>query len=325
MELKEIVGIDVAKKSLDVCIKPKGTAFRISNDRAGFAQLMKEIQLVGNVMVVMEHTGHYSLQLEKFLSNVGVPFCKLPALEIKRSMGMVRGKNDKVDAARIAEYGWLRKHLLSADSMIDDNLMELRNLLSLRSKLVKDRSGYLTRLKEFKAAGICTHGNVLIKVQKGMIKSFTAQIIKVESSIKTLMHSDVNISQSVELLKSIKGVGLIVAVNMVAATENFRRFKNARKFNCYAGLAPFNHESGSSIKGRARVSHMANKEIKTLLNLAAFSAIRYNAELKRYYQTRVAEGKAKMCCVNIIRAKLVARMFAIVKRQTPYQELSAAA
>ena len=107
--------------------------------------------------------------------------------------------------------------------------------------------------------------------------------------------------------------------------ENFERFGNARKFNCYAGLAPFKHESGSSIKGRSRVSHLANKEAKALLNLAASCAIRCDQELKHYYQKRVSEGKRKMSCLNIIRSKLVARMFAVIKRQTPYQEYRIAA
>ena len=112
---------------------------------------------------------------------------------------------------------------------------------------------------------------------------------------------------------------------MISYTENFTRFSNARKFNCYAGLAPFAHQSGSSIKGKARVSRLANKEAKTLLNLAASSAIRFNTEMRAYYQRRVQEGKRKMSCLNIIRSKMVARMFAVIKRQTPYQELPIAA
>jgi len=102
-------------------------------------------------------------------------------------------------------------------------------------------------------------------------------------------------------------------------TNNFKRFSNARQFNCYSGLAPFKHQSGTSINGRAHVSHLANKEAKTLLNLGASVAIRFNPEMKEYYQKRVAEGKRKMSCLNIIRSKIVARMFAVVKRQTPYQ------
>jgi transposase len=101
--------------------------------------------------------------------------------------------------------------------------------------------------------------------------------------------------------------------------------KNARKFNCYAGIAPFKVESGSSISLRARISHLANKEIKCLLNLGAASAARFDPELKEYYQRRISEGKRKMSCLNIIRSKLVSRMFAVVARQSPYQQRLTAA
>ena len=120
------------------------------------------------------------------------------------------------------------------------------------------------------------------------------------------------------LLQTITGVGRITAAYIIAVTDNFVRFSDPRKFNCYAGLAPFDHQSGKSIRAKSRISHLANKTIKCLLRLSAFVAVRYNEELKTYYHARVAEGKSKMSVLNIIGAKLVKIMFAVVKRQTPY-------
>lgn len=325
MEQKRIVGIDVSKNTLDICIKPAGMTFQITNDLSGFKQLKRALGSCENVLVVMEHTGQYSFRLEHFLQTKAFAFCKISALQIKRSLGLIRGKTDKVDAVRIAEYAWLRKDQLSVSEMPADNVTELRNLLSLRSKLVKDRSGYVCRLKEMIAAGTCSKSDNLGKSHKQIIKVFTDQIKEIEGNIRALIKADKQLQQTCELLRSIKGVGMIIAAYMIASTENFKRFSNARKFNCYAGLAPFKHESGSSIKNRSRVSHLANKEIKTLLNLGAFCAIRYNPELRQYYQKRISEGKRKMSCLNIIRSKIVARMFAIIKRQSPYQELPIAA
>ena len=158
-----------------------------------------------------------------------------------------------------------------------------------------------------------------------MIKEFTKQIQLLEKEIKQLLNGDEILNKTYLLLKTIKGVGLIVGSYMIACTQNFTRFANARKFNCYAGLAPFTHQSGSSLKTKSRVSHFANKDAKTLLNLAAGSAIQHDPEMKTYYLKRVAEGKTNMSCLNIIRAKIVARMFAVVKRQTPYVPLPIAA
>ena len=329
MEENLIIGVDVSKSTLDIFIKPTGFATRIDNHLAGFKKWHRELKKISSVstkiLIVMEHTGQYSYRFETFLRANSIGFCKIAALEIKRSLGMTRGKSDKVDAKRIAEYGWLRREILVADPACLAIIRQLKQLLSLRAIMVKERAGYLTRLKEMKDAGSCSPKNLQYKIQQQAIDFFSEKIRQLEQQIKTLISQDEAINKTCQLLRSIKGVGWIIAAYMIGCTENFMRFTDARKFNCYAGLAPFAHQSGSSIKGRPRVSHLANKKAKALLNLAASSAIRYNPEMKAYYQRRVAEGKRKMSCLNIIRSKLVARMFAVIKRQTPYQELAPAA
>jgi transposase len=316
-----IVGVDVSKATLDLFIKPLNKAYRVTNNKAGYKQWLEEITLVladSKVLVVMEHTGLYSNRFEQFLQTMLIDYCKVAALQIKRSLGVTRGKNDKIDAERIADYGWMRRDILSADQPPVLKLTELKQLLSLRAKLVKDRSGYITRLKEMKATGCCDRFQN--RIHEKTIKFLSEQIDLIEDQMKMLIQSNAEIKSTCELLRSIKGIGWIIAAYMISCTGNFKRFSNARKFNCYAGLAPFKYESGSSIRGRSRVSHLANKEVKSMLNLAAYCAIRCDQEMKQYYQKRVLEGKRKMSCVNIIRSKLVARMFAVVKRQTPYQE-----
>lgn len=320
-----IVGVDVSKLSLDIFIKPTGKPLQIKNNLTGFKELRAQLKAViateTRVMVIMEHTGHYSYRLEKFLRSKGINFCKIPALQIKRSLGVTRGKNDRIDAERIADYAWLRRDILVADVAILEEIRQLKTLLSLRQKLVRDRAGYIGRLKEAKATGFCKVLSVEAQVQKKTIAFLSIQVAQLENEIKVLIQSNQSIKATFDLLMSIKGVGLIIAAYMISSTANFTRFKNARKFNCYAGLAPFKNESGTSIKGRSRVSHLANKDSKALLNLAASSAIQWDPELKAYYQKRVAEGKRKMSCLNIIRAKIVARMFAVVKRQSPFKVL----
>src|SRR5689334_11822968 len=113
-----VVGVDVSKSTLDMHFKPVEEVIRIDNNLAGFKiwfnQLRKLLIPETHCMIVMEHTGSYSLAFEKFLCRKGIDYCKVPALQIKRSLGVIRGKNDRVDAKRIAEYGWLRKDILTA-------------------------------------------------------------------------------------------------------------------------------------------------------------------------------------------------------------------
>jgi len=324
-----IVGVDVSKSTLDICFKPGATMLRINNAQAGFKKWFKQLKKACSpglkVLVVMEHTGQYSYRFEKFLRAKAIGYCKIAALQIKRSLGITRGKDDKIDSSRIAEYGWLRRDILMADPNLQEEIRDLRRLLSLRLKLVRDRSGYICRLKEMIVSGTCTASCLEGKLQQQLIDFFSSKIAQLETKIKSLINSNPALLRTSELLRSIKGVGWIIAAYMIGCTENFKKFSNARKFNCYAGLAPFKYESGSSIKGRSKVSHLANKEAKALLNLGASCSIRCDQEMKKYYQKRVAEGKRKMSCLNIIRSKLVARMFAVVKRQTPYKEYQLAA
>lgn len=320
-----VVGVDVSKITLDLFIKPSARSLAISNDQKGFKQWWGEMKQVlkpsTRVMVIMEHTGMYSSKFETFLRELGVEYCKVPSLEIKRSLGMTRGKNDKIDAKRIADYGWLRREILTADPQISDAIATLKHLLSLRLKLVRNRAEYTNRIKEMKSAGCMVGMDQL----KRLVACLTDEILITEAAIRVHIHAHPEFQKTFDLLVSIKGVGPVIAAYMIGNTHNFKRFNNARKFNCYAGIAPFGHQSGSSIKGRARVSHLANKDAKTLLNLAATCALRCDEELKNYYLRKIKEGKNKMSCVNAIRAKIVARMFAVVKRQSPFLPLQMAA
>ena len=125
-----------------------------------------------------------------------------------------------------------------------------------------------------------------------------------------------------EMSRTVKGVGPILAMQMLLHTHNYTRFETWRQFSAYCGLVPYENSSGTSIKLRPRTHSISDRAMKRLLSLCALSAIRCDAELKAYYQKRVEEGKEKMVVLNIIRNKIVSRVFATVKRGTPYVSLS---
>lgn len=127
-------------------------------------------------------------------------------------------------------------------------------------------------------------------------------------------------SRQYELLCSVDGIGDRTAIKMIVETNAFKDFSDPRKFCCHAGVAPFSYTSGSSQKSRNKVSHRADKSIKKLLHLAALSIIKNNGELHDYYLRKVDEGKNKMSVINAVRAKLVLRMFAVIRNNQPYQK-----
>lgn len=320
---KFIIGVDVSKLKLDLHCYGQSNSFIISNDGKGFKALLKWIKKevskdIGCVMIVMEYTGIYTYGLEQFLHQQGISYVKRPALDIKRSVGMKRGKTDKADARMISQYGWYRREELKAMKPVSDTQQQLQQLMNYRDKLVADKASYEARIKELR-------GQLGDKLPARIIESteYVMQVLEVEineaqKAIEELIKGDAELQTNYALTTSVKGIGFVTAVHLLIVTENFTRFNDPRKFACYSGVAPFEHTSGSSIKGRTKVSQLANKKIKSLLTLAAICSVKHDPELKAKYEQKIKEGKAKMSALNMIRFKLIERVFAVIKRQSPY-------
>jgi transposase len=325
MKVTDIMGMDVSKNTLDchLFVEQKSLA-PVSNDLKGFKSikrwLTKELKKkTEGLLVVMEYTGIYTYSIERFLEQQGIKYVKRPALDIKRSLGMVRGKSDKADARFISKYGWMRKEELIPMTPLSDTQLELQQLMSHRDKLVADKSSYQCKLKELRSQMGDKVNEKMAASMEFVMDVFTREIKEAEKQIKTLLQTDESLQTNYNLMCSITGIGFATAVHLLIATENFTRFKEVRKLICYCGIAPFEHSSGTSIRGKRRVSQLANKKLKSLLTMAAISAIQHDPELKAKYEQKVKEGKAKMCVINIIRAKLLERIFAVIKRQSPYE------
>jgi transposase len=234
-------------------------------------------------------------------------------------MGLVRGKTDKLDATRIAAYGYEKKDKLKADVPLSEGLQRLQTLYSTRERLVKQRASLICAVKEYRHMGI-TEKDLIIKTQSQLIRDFDKQIERLMAEMESIIAEQEPLRHNLCLLQSIKGVGKVVGIAIIIKTHNFTRFANARKFACFCGTAPFPHQSGSSIKKKSRISHLADKQMKTLLDLSAKAAIQYDKELREYYLRRTGDGKSKMSTINIVRNKILSRMFAVIKRQTPFVE-----
>ena len=323
MKVQHIIGADLSKKSIDLVCHLLKSHVQIENTITGFKDLMQWFKQqkinASKTMIVMEHTGLYSYCFEKFLHQHQIPFCKVNALTIKRSMGLVRGKTDKLDAARIAAYGYEKKDKLTIDVPASDSLRRLQMLHSTRERLVRHRASLICSIKEYKCIGI-SDKDVIMQTQLQLIKNFDKQIEKLMIEIETIIENQKALKQNFRLLQSIRGVGKVVALVTIIKTHNFTRFANARKFACFCGTAPFPHDSGTSIRKKTRVSHLADKQMKSLLDLSAKSAIQYDKELREYYLKRTESGKSKMSTINVVRNKILYRMFAVIKRQTPFLE-----
>lgn len=323
MKVQHVIGADLSKKTIDLACSPLGTHLRINNSVTGFEEMINWLKSqnvgIADCLIVMEHTGLYSHCFEGFLHQKMISYVKLNALSIKRSIGLVRGKTDKVDAIRIAQFGFERKEKLEATVPLSAPVQRLQMLFATRDHLAREKAGLICSVKEYRNIGL-SDKDLILRSQLQLISSFEKQVRKLEEEMLAIINEQQQIKTNFELLQTIKGVGRIVALAVIIKTNNFTRFSNARKFACFCGTAPFEHSSGTSIRGRTRVSHLADKSMKCLLDLSAKAAVQYDKELREYYLRRLESGKPKMSTINVVRNKLLYRMFAVVERQTPFTD-----
>lgn len=330
MEFNFFIGIDVSKDTLDIGLleanSPEIINHRqVSNDDYGIAAMLDWLTenkdfSIENSLFCMEHTGMYNYPLLQFFSQRSASVWVENPVQIKKSLGLQRGKNDKVDAVRIAQYAYRSKDQIKLWQPAREVVGRLKHLAALRERLVVTKKRLQTPVEELFKSGNETIAKVLERSMGKTMKGLDKDLKAIEAQMKEAIDKDDDLKKLYALVTSVVGIGFVTAVNMIIYTNEFKLFSDYRKFACYSGVAPFEYRSGSSIRGRTRVSHMANKKMKCCLHMASLTGIKLDEGLKTYYNRKVAEGKNKMSVLNAIRNKLLARVFAVVSRGTEYQK-----
>lgn len=152
--------------------------------------------------------------------------------------------------------------------------------MCIRDNLVKQKVSAIKLLEITTETPVLTNLSAcrtFLEEQLSMIKE---KISYVEQEMEKIINTSVLLAENYELLTSIKGIGMINAIVLLRVTDNFRRFSDPRKFACYCGVAPFEHTSGTSIRGKTRTSQLANREIKVYLTRAAITAMVWDPQAK---------------------------------------------
>jgi transposase len=289
---KIIIGIDISSKTLDICVK-KGDEVEhstIGNEvktiRAFFKKYSKE-----DTMVAMENTGRYNWNLFEVLPEFTFKVYVISPLHLKKSMGLVRGKNDKVDAQRIVQFFVKNHQELRPWVCPDVAIQKLKIWITERNARIKSKRQLCTMNKDYPKMKSLGMDKSLIKMNKKLIESLDVQIIAIEKEIELLLKVDAHIQKQADLIRTIPGVGKVLCWTILAKTNGFTTIQTPREMACYCGVAPFEYQSGTSIYRRPSVSNLADKTLKSLLHLGALSAIRLKNDLGEYYRRKVAEGK----------------------------------
>jgi len=298
---------------------------------AGAAPLKKHPSNLEESYFTIEHTGWYTLLLCGFLQEERLAFGLYAPLHLKRSLGLTRGKTDKIDAQRLAYYAFLHRHALKTTSLPSATLLKLKNLFAFRDRLIKTQASLKVTISDLKATAKLIDNKFIIKESEkqpgaGALKFVEQQVNHTEKQLETTIREDEEMKKHFQLLRSVPGIGLVTAAALILTTSNFTAFSDSRKFASYCGAAPFEHQSGTSYQGKTRVSQYANKRIKALLTNGANSAIQHDEDrtaerIKAYYQRKINEGKPKMVVINAVRVKLINRAFATINRGTEYVRL----
>jgi len=262
LKMKKIlntIGVDVSKDYLDAYDYCSKEHIQFHNGIPGIKKLIKWVRNYNggfaNVLFCFEHTGLYSIPLAEYFHEHGILFVMVPGLEIKRSLGMVRGKHDKIDSIQIAKYAFLRKEEIKPTVLPSGSITKIKRLLSLRDRLVRQRAQYKGTIKELKVFLRASDNKILFKTHQQMIKAFDKQILKVEKELIDEVKRDPKIDETYKLVTSVKGVGFVLGLSFIAYTKCFTCFDNWRKFACYSGIAPFDHQSGKSLSPRKSKSN----------------------------------------------------------------------
>lgn len=326
-KFKHFVGIDVSKEYFDAVVildgtKEKSIHNQFVNDLKGIKALCKWLKDQGstkeNTLFCLEHTGMYGKLIIKHLISFSFSIWVEMSLRIIRSIGVQRGKNDKVDAERIAYYAMKNVEEAVIYNAPRKEVDKIRNLLSLREKLVTTRACLLRNVKELKSFDK-ELAQLSEKLQKSTIKGIDSDLKKIEKQLDLIIKEDNNLSHIFGLATSVIGVGKVTALYLICFTNEFTMYTEPRQLACYAGVVPFEYTSGKSIRSKPKVHFMANKKLKKQLHMCAMAAITSDPELKQYYTRKVDEGKSKMLVINNVRNKLIHRICACIKNDKIYE------
>ena len=330
MYFSQFIGVDISKNTLDAAIYPakdkKLDFLHFDNTQKGLGEMMTWLKRRGvkpsEMVICAEHTGVYTNPLIAFADKKGLALSLNSPLDIKHSMGIARGKNDAVDAGRIAEYAHNHRDKLRLYEKPSEAIMKLQYLLTERRQYMSQRTALInlnSAMGKYETREARTRNESAIHHCEKLVK-------KVEEQMMAVLCTDPDVKRNFDLVSSVKGIGLINAINTVVYTNNFKAFETPRRYACYIGVAPFDHTSGTSVKGRTQVSKICRTQQKAELSMAARSAVVHDPGLKRYYQRKMKEkggGKdVHGIVLNAVKFKLILRMFAVVKSGQPYKVIN---
>jgi transposase len=306
MEKFDVNFIDQTGKSTNKQVKNR------LKDISKFLALVPE-----DTVLCTENTGAYGDLLVFLCNQLQVKIALVPGYTIKHSLGLIKGKSDPVDAARIREYGQRFYDKLTFKEFDPEEIVELKSLYALRSQLIKTRKVLRTG-EHSRLVGPMQSISVKRHAEKALL-NLDNEIKDVENEIETIINANEELNENYQLATSVKGIGPVIATDLIIKTGNFKNIDTARKAASYAGVCPFPNESGKMV-GKRKTSPFADRKLKALLYMGAKSAVKHNKEYRLYYQRKQMEGKPHYLIMNNVSNKILRTVYSVIKNKTTYSQ-----
>lgn len=315
-KVKTIAGIDVSKRFFDVCIllgRQPQPVKQFGYDQPGLVALVE--WLPPDCHCIMEATGPYYLRLACYLHQQGFLVSVVNPLVIRRfsQMRLQRAKTDRSDAKLLAAYGVTEQPLVWQPPAADT--LKLQQLAALRWQLQKQRTALLCQAEAFAATAL------MEKEVKQFLQKALRHLDKQLEQLHQRMEAIVEAHHHTVLhnLTTIPGLGKKTAIVLIVLSDGFKKFTNYKQLCAYVGLSPRVFESGSSIKGKARICKMGMGRIRAMLYVCAWSARRCNKACRELYERLLIKGKAKRLALIAVANKLLKQAFAIATTNAVYK------
>jgi len=320
------VGIDVSKSVFDVAIwgdqafsaMALGQFKRTSKGAEAFARWLSN-QPRKPAGIVMEWTGGFSRELAEWLQGCvgGIPIALVNPCQVKyfgKSLNL-RNKTDAVDARLLAAYGQERRPSGWIPPAPEQD--QLQSLFRTRAKLIEMLSSLKTRDES-----CLSLAPEAAQAQAEVIRVLQTKIKALEAAAEALAGQHPRLAADMRLLQSIKGVGPITAMAVLAEAGDLRRFRRGRQLTAFLGVSPKRYESGSSVRGKTRMSRVGGIHVRPVLYMAAVAVTRRACPLGDFYRRLVDAGKPEMVAIGAVMRKMVMIMRAVLVQNRPYEVMA---
>ena len=297
------IGIDVSKAKLDICFLSTGETITVSNDKEGFAKLLKRIRHYNVERIIIEHTGNYQKEVVRYLQKHNLKVCVVNPNNVRnfaKAAGII-AKTDKIDAYVLAKYGDMFKPDEVKEK--DFEVEQLKELVNFRQTLVETIKSFKIRLEKKPSAFIVREINKTIK-------SLILQQTRIEKQIKELIQQNQNMTELFNKLNEIVGFGEHTIATLLAHLPELGKIQR-NKIAALCGVAPINRDSGK-MRGM-RCIQGGRKTVRNALYMATIPAITHNHVIHEYYTRLKADGKPSKVAIVACMRKLLCYANSIVK------------